>query len=130
MNEEQEERKQKMLEKLSEIDKKSKEYKQQKEHEKRLAIEMESIKKKERLDEAKRLERMKHYKRQKEMEIIDHERSKSVMIKNKREEVLNTRKTINNQAIIMKRQIKNRIDDIKAKKPDKISKVNIIIYKS
>ena len=45
------------------------------------------------------------------------------MIRNKMEKVMNIRKNVNNQAILMKSQIKNRISGLKATQPDKISKV-------
>ena len=66
---------------------------------------------------------MKQYTRQKKQERIDEDRSKSVMIMNKRDEILKIKRNVNNQARIYQEQIKTKINDIKIKMPDKISKV-------
>ena len=112
--------------KFSDIDQKSKDFRLKKEKEKKINFELEAIKKRERLEEAKRLERMKQYNRQKKMDKIEEDRSKSVMIMSKRDEILSIKKKVNNQARIYQEQIKNKINEIKIKMPDKISKVVIM----
>lgn len=69
-----------MLENFKELDKKSKEFKNHKDNEKRVQLELDAIKKRERLEEAKRLERIMMYKRQKEDEEYQKERSMFYLI--------------------------------------------------
>ncbi|CAI2361153.1 unnamed protein product [Moneuplotes crassus] len=114
-----------LQEKLNKEDQRSRDLKLQKEKEKKISIELEAIKKRERLEEAKRLERKKAYTRYKQIEKIEQERSKSSAIKEKINEIVNQKVNISKNAVIMKDQIKERIRSIKATKPDKISKVKI-----
>ena len=88
--------------KLEQKEIKMKEWFEKNERRRRLQIELESIKRDERIQEARRLDKIKSYQRLKKLEELEQERQERELIKKEQEKILYLKKSLNANSNIFK----------------------------